>query len=55
MIGEKDNWEDNDNVDDEELLEEEIRRARHSQTVVFICVQTDSEDKSQRKMKSISE
>jgi hypothetical protein len=46
MIGE--------NEDGEEFVDE-ICRDRHSHTVVLICVQVDSEDKSQRNIKSISE
>lgn len=44
-------------VKEEEEVEfvDEICRDKHSHTVVFICVQLDSDDKSQRNIKSISE
>lgn len=56
MMGEKDNWEEEVDVEEEdEEWFDEICRDKHSQTTVFICVQVDSNDKSQWNMKSISE
>ncbi len=46
MIGE--------NVNGEEFVDE-MCRDKHSHTTVLICVQADSEDKSQWNIKSISE
>ncbi len=39
----------------EEEFVDDICRDKHSHTVVFICVHVDSDDKSQRNIKSISE